>query len=147
MKRYALSLFWAASLCACAMPQGGMMKRSSPAALPPTTQYVDEAVTVVTDPPGAEVRVNGVYAGNSPLRYTVRRYWRGQAPGSLALDMVKVEALPVSAGQCMRSGVFGENNKVLPNPVRFDLADCKNEYEHGYGSLDAPAPAARPAKK
>lgn len=136
------------ALCACAIPQpdgttlfGGMSpkKRAIAAPQPATTQYVDEVVNVVTDPPGARIQINDAFAGYSPLKYPVRRYWRGQMPDTLVLDMVKVEALPVFSGQCVQSGMYGENNKVLPSPVSFRMADCRDAYEHGYNSVTSPA--------
>ncbi|MCM2266366.1 MAG: hypothetical protein NDI60_01180 [Elusimicrobiales bacterium] len=138
-------LFAAVSLlAACAVPQGGPgMKRGflESAGGAPTSQFVDEVIEVITVPPGAQVNVNETPAGVSPLKVSVRRYWRGKA-GYLILDMVKIEALPVAAGQCMRSAVLGQNNLRAPATVTLDMASCADSYEHGYNSLNPPVPAA-----
>lgn len=118
-------------LCGCAMPQpgasanpffGGMVKRSA-AAEQPSQQYVDEAIDVVTEPPGARIHVNDAFVGHAPVRYTVRRLWRGQ-PGYMVLDTVKVEALPTAAGQCVHSGIYGEASTKVQSPVTFSMSDC-----------------------
>ncbi|MBI5743483.1 MAG: hypothetical protein HY952_02930 [Elusimicrobia bacterium] len=130
-------------LAACAMPQpGGMVAKKrgfmESAGGVPTDQFVDEVVEVVTVPPGAQVRVNEGLVGVSPLKVSVRRYWQGQA-GYLILDMVKIEALPAAAGQCMQSGVFGHNNLKVPSPVRFTMTNCANAYEYGAAGVSKPA--------
>ena len=140
--RYAVTAVAALLLAACAMPQGGMMMKKGSAYSAgvggaPTDQYVDESFRVETVPSGAQVRVNGVGVGVSPVNTSVRRYWRGQA-GNMALDMVKVEALPAASGQCVQSGVFGQNNLRLPSPVRFTMNACGGQ---GYGSVRPPAGA------
>lgn len=124
-------------LCACAIPQPGMYgnsvygglgaKRASPFMAPQqqaAPEFVEELVEVVTEPPGARIHINDALAGHSPLQYTVRRFWRGQ-PGYMALDTIKVEALPVAGGQCVQSGVYGQNNQKAPAPVRFVMTDCR----------------------
>ena len=129
MKKSVFVLGAAVLLAACAMPQGGMKKGSGgtgifgnkQAAQP--DQFVDEAVEVVTDPAGARVQINGGLIGFSPVRSTVRRYWRGQ-PGSMTLDAVTVEAQAAAAGQCDQSGIFGEGSTKVPAPVRFSMTSC-----------------------
>lgn len=115
---------------ACAMPQGGMANMKKRAAAgryggpaPAVPQYMDEVVSVETVPAGARVQVNGFFAGYSPAKYVVRRYWRGQ-PGSLALDSVMVEAQAAAPGQCDQSGIFGEGSTKVPSPVRFSMTSC-----------------------
>lgn len=122
-------------LAACAMPQGGM-KRSggllgerARSAQEQSQFFVDETINVLTSPAGAKIQVNGAFAGYSPLRYTVRRLWRGE-PGNMLLDTVKIEALPAAAGQCVRGGIYGQNNLKVPSPVSFEMSDCKNAYEY-----------------
>lgn len=115
-------------LAACAMPQGGMMKQAggSPFTKPgpqPTQYYVDEVVEIVTEPAGAAVNVNDVYAGNAPVKVSVRRYWRGE-PGSMVLDPVKVEALGAGGGQCTQGGLYGEGSQKAPSPVRLLMTNC-----------------------
>lgn len=149
-----LPLFLAlACLAGCAIPQpgmyggspvyGGLGARKRAAAFAPAAQaaseYVDEAVSVVTEPPGARVLVNEAPVGSSPLTYSVRRYWRGQ-PGYMTLDTVKIEALPVNAGECVQGGVYGQNNLQVPSPVRFVMNNCRSAAEY-------PQPVAYPAGK
>ncbi len=133
MKNLILALA-VAMLAACEMQQGGMHRKagggnvfssmSKPAQ--GTQPYVDETVEVVTDPPGASVQVNDGFVGYSPAKAVVRRFWNGE-PGSMVLDTVKIEALPVSDGQCAQSGVFGEGSRKLPLPVRFSMTNCSAE--------------------
>lgn len=114
-------------LAACAVPQAGM-KRSGggifgtigPAADRP---FVDEIIEVVTEPPGARIQVNDDFAGYAPVRYNARRLWHGE-PGSMVLDTVKIDALPVAAGQCAQSGTYGQHNLKVPFPVRFTMTSC-----------------------
>lgn len=119
----------ALALAACAVPQQGGTKRAGGASLfgnigqAPTQYFVDEVVDVATEPAGAAVNVNDVFAGNSPVRVTVRRYWRGQ-PGSMTLDPVKVEALGSGPGQCTQSGLFGQGSQKAPSPVRLYMTNC-----------------------
>lgn len=112
---------------ACAMPQGGMKKSGGGLLAKPvqqeSLQYVDEVVEVVTEPAGAAVNINGVFAGNAPVSLSVRRYWRGQ-PGNLVLDPVKVEALASEQGQCTQSGVYGQGSAKAPSPVRLLMTNC-----------------------
>ncbi|OGR76280.1 MAG: hypothetical protein A2X32_05710 [Elusimicrobia bacterium GWC2_64_44] len=107
---------------------GGLgAKRASPFMAPqqqPEPEYVEEMVEVVTEPAGARIHINDALAGHSPLQYTVRRFWRGQ-PGYMALDTIKVEALPTAGGQCVQSGTYGQNNQKAPAPLRFVMTDCK----------------------
>ena len=120
-----------AMLAACAMPEGGMHRKSgggnlfgsmaSPAQ--GSRPYVDETVQIVTDPPGASVQVNDGVVGNSPASVVVRRYWNGE-PGSMVLDTVKIDVFPAMDGQCAQSGVFGEGSRKLPVPVRFSMTNC-----------------------
>jgi len=116
-------------LSACMMPQPGMYgakkSRRLSSGQAPSQSYVDEAITVETEPSGARIQVNDVFAGASPVKYTVRRFWRGQ-PGSMVLDTVKVEALPAVDGQCAQSGVFGEAARPLQVPVRFTMTNCSS---------------------
>ena len=119
-------------LAACAVPQGGM-KRTAGASLfggaepenPPgeSENYVDEVIEVLTSPAGARVHVSDSFAGYSPVKYSVRRFWRG-APGNMTLDTVKVEALPVSGGQCVQTGFYGEASRKVASPVSLDMAAC-----------------------
>lgn len=132
MKELAIFIF-AAGLCGCAIPQPGMTrgnpwagfgaKRSSVMAQPAAAEYVDEVIDVVTEPPGARIHVNDAFVGHAPVRYAVRRLWRG-SPGYMVLDSVKVEALPVAGGQCVQSGVFGEASRKVASPVTFNMAAC-----------------------
>ena len=128
MKKLAL-LGMAVLFSACAMPQGTVHKKgggglfsnlSQPAQ---TDQFVDEAVEVVTDPAGARVQINGGLIGFSPVKTSVRRYWRG-VPGSMTLDAVTIEAQAAASGQCDQSGIFGEGSRKVPAPVRFNMAAC-----------------------
>jgi len=122
-----------APLFACAMPEGAMKggnpwagfgaKRTPAAQQPAAPAYIDEVIEVVTEPPGARILVNEAPVGTSPLRYTVRRLWRGQ-PGYMALDTVKVEALPTTAGQCVQSGIYGQGATKVPAPVNFNMTNC-----------------------
>jgi hypothetical protein len=127
-----------AMLAACAMPQGGMAmkKRGGGGSLfgamnqqaQPTDAYVDEVIEIVTAPPGSAVLVNDGQVGYSPVKVSVRRYWRGE-PGNMALDIVKVSAIPPSAdGRCVQSAVFGQNNAKVISPVRLDMYNCSAEY-------------------
>ncbi|MDA8130911.1 MAG: hypothetical protein M0011_05340 [Elusimicrobia bacterium] len=129
--RTALSLFSLLCLSACAMPQPGRYG-ASPAAKKPlpfmsqpqeSAPYVDETVDVASEPPGARIQVNDGFAGYAPLRYRVRRLWRGQ-PGMMTLDPVKIEALPVAAGQCVQGGFYGQGNQRVPSPVNFTMTNC-----------------------
>lgn len=121
----------ASALCACAMPQPGMRGQGflgaafspSPAAAESAEDYVDESVYVITEPAGARIHVNDVFAGYAPVRYDVRRFWRGD-PGHMVLDSVKVEALPVAGGQCVQSGIYGGGSNRVPSPVTFDMTAC-----------------------
>ncbi|MDA8244532.1 MAG: hypothetical protein M0025_10495 [Elusimicrobia bacterium] len=118
--------------CACAIPQPGMYG-ASPYAKKPVSSffgqqqeaapYVDETVDVVSYPPGARIQVNDAFAGYAPVRYSVRRLWRGQ-PGMMTLDTVKIEALPVAAGQCVQGGFYGQGNQKVPSPVSFTMTSC-----------------------
>jgi hypothetical protein len=117
-------------LSACAFPEPGyrgygMMKKGSfqQAPAPPPPSYVVETVEVRTDPPGARVLVNGSDAGYSPVTVTARRLWRGES-GYQTLDTVKIEAFPVEQGQCVQTGIFGENASKAPPQVRFDMTKC-----------------------
>jgi hypothetical protein len=113
-------------LAACAIPQGGMgVKRvgGSPFMQVETGPFVEETVEVVTFPAGAQVQVNEGFVGYAPVKALVRRYWRGQ-PGSMVLDQVKIEALPVAAGHCAQGGYFGTNSTKVPSPVRFNMTAC-----------------------
>jgi hypothetical protein len=126
-----------ALLAACAIPQQGAMKGDAPPLFaglgvkrtmaaqqqPAPQTYVDEVLDVVTEPAGARIMINDASVGYAPLRYSVRRLWRG-APGRMTLDTVKVEALPVAAGQCVQSGIYGQNNLKVPSPVRFVMTNC-----------------------
>lgn len=146
MKKLLLPLA-AAGLCACAIPQPGMygsspyggfgMKRAL--AEPPQQEaaaaYVNEVIDIATEPPGARILVNDVPAGNSPLRHTVRRLWRGEPP-YMALDTVKIEAFPVTGGHCVQSGIYGQNNLKVPSPINFNMANCKMQ-EYGQPLLPA----------
>lgn len=114
-------------LAACAVPQGGAKRSGAgifgtigPAADQP---YVDEIIEVVTEPAGAKVQVNDDFAGYAPVRYNARRFWRGE-PGRMTLDTVKIEALPVAAGQCVQSGIYGQHSLKVPFPVRFTMTSC-----------------------
>jgi hypothetical protein len=132
MKHLLLALA-AVALCACAMPQGAAKggnpwaglgaKRTMAAQQPAAPSYVDEVIDVVTEPPGARILVNEAPVGTSPLRYSVRRLWRGQ-PGYMALDTVKVEALPTAAGQCVQTGIYGQGATKVPAPVSFNMTSC-----------------------
>lgn len=114
----------AVMFAACAGQKGGMKKQNGgvlPAAQQgQTEQFVDEAVEVMTNPAGARVQVNGGLVGFSPVKTTVRRYWRG-APGSMKLDVVTVEVQAVESGQCDQSGIFGEDSRKVPVPVFFNM--------------------------
>jgi len=132
MKHFPLVLSLAA-LCACVMPEGAMKggnpwaafgaKRTVAPQQPAAPDYIDEVIEVVTEPPGARILVNEAPVGTSPLRYTVRRLWRGQ-PGYMALDTVKVEALPTAAGQCVQSGIYGQGATKVPALVSFNMTSC-----------------------
>lgn len=116
----------AAILSACVMPEGGMKISQSPLMTKLTQadrQYVDETVEVVTVPAGARVQVNDGFVGYSPVKAVVRRYWNGE-PGSMVLDTVKIEALPVQDGQCAQGGTFGDGSRKAPAPVSFDMTAC-----------------------
>ncbi len=129
MNKFVL-LAMAVVFTACAMPQQGAAKKrgggglfaniSQPAQ---AEQFVDEVVDVITDPAGARVQINGGQIGFSPVRSTVRRYWRGE-PGSMTLDPVTVEAQAAAPGQCDQSGIFGEGSTKVPSPVRFSMTSC-----------------------
>jgi len=114
---------------ACAMPQGGM-KRSvggpgGAVSRPAQQQYsVDETVDIVTEPPGAKILVNDAFVGYAPVKADVRRTWRGDPRYQMTLDTVKIEALPIEAGQCAQSGVFGQGSVKTPPQVRFNMASC-----------------------
>lgn len=115
-----------AVLAACAMPQGTAHKKGGGdlfGNISQPDQFVDEVVDVITDPAGARVQINGGLIGFSPVKSTVRRYWRG-APGSMTLDPVTVEAQAAAAGQCDQSGIFGEGSTKVPSPVRFSMTSC-----------------------
>lgn len=113
-------------LAACAMPPGGMMKKragnvglfgntAEAAPQPPQQQYfVDEALEVITEPAGARININDAFVGYSPLKAPVRRLWRGDPRYPMTLDTVKIEALPVAGGQCVQSGIFGQNSGRTP---------------------------------
>jgi hypothetical protein len=124
-----LALFAMAVLfSACAMPQGGTKKSggglfANLAQPAQTDQFVDEAVEVVTDPAGARVQINGGLIGFSPVKASVRRYWRG-APGNMTLDAVTIEAQAAAPGQCDQAGIFGEGSRKVPSPVLFNMTAC-----------------------
>ncbi|OGS08191.1 MAG: hypothetical protein A2270_10185 [Elusimicrobia bacterium RIFOXYA12_FULL_51_18] len=126
---------------ACAMPQAGMKTGRRIGALgaiaqpaqQPQQYFVDETVEVITDPPGARIQINDAFAGYSPLKAPVRRMWRGDPRYPMTLDTVKIEALPVAGGQCVQSGIFGQNSGRTPPQVSFNMTAC---------SVPAPAPAA-----
>jgi len=114
-------------LAACAVPQGSVKRSGAgifgtigPAAEGP---YVDEIIEVVTEPAGAKVQVNDDFAGYAPVRYNVRRLWRGE-PGRMTLDTVKIEALPVAPGHCAQSGIYGQHSLKVPFPVRLTMTNC-----------------------
>ena len=114
-------------LAACAVPQGGAKRSGAgifgtigPAADGP---FADEIIEVITEPAGAKVQVNDDFAGYAPVRYNVRRLWRGE-PGNMTLETVKIEALPVAGGHCAQSGVYGQHNLKVPFPVRFNMTSC-----------------------
>ncbi|OGR44773.1 MAG: hypothetical protein A2X35_05605 [Elusimicrobia bacterium GWA2_61_42] len=117
-------------LAACAVPQGGM-KRSGGVGLfgnlgqpaQETQPFVEETVEVITSPPGARVHVNDGFVGYAPVKAAVRRIWSG-TPGNMVLDLVKIEAFPVAGGQCVQSGLFGQNNLQVQSPVRFPMTNC-----------------------
>lgn len=123
---------------ACAMPQGGMMMKrkggggmfnsigQQPAqqAQPAAQTFVDESFEVVTDPPGARIMVNNTNYGNSPVQVVVRRLWRGDPNYPMTLDTVKVEALPVVAGQCIQTVVYGDKAGKTPPKVKFNMTNC-----------------------
>jgi len=128
--------FFLLLLAACAMPQGGMKgggfrySGTAPKYPPALSQYyIDEVIDVATEPPGARVLVNESAVGYAPVRYSVRRFWRGD-PGRMLLDTVKIEAMPISAGQCVQSGIYGQNNLKIPSPVSFKMADCGKAFEY-----------------
>jgi hypothetical protein len=119
-------------LAACAMPEGGIVKKrsgslfggmSNPVQAQPRN-FVDEAFTVVTDPPGARIMVNNANFGNSPAQVTVRRLWRGDPNYPMTLDTVKVEAFPVESGQCVQTAIFGQNAGKTPPQVRLNMTNC-----------------------
>lgn len=124
----------------CAMPQPGMMGKKRPGGylgdMKPAPQsrqsFVDEQVEVLTEPPGARIHINDVFVGYSPVKAPVRRMWRGDPRYPLVLDTVKIEALPVAAGQCVQTGIFGQNATKTPPQVSLNMAAC------------SPAPAAPP---
>jgi hypothetical protein len=94
-------------------------------AQPVQQQYsIDEPVEVSTEPPGARIQVNDAFAGYAPVRTVVRRLWHGE-PGRMVLDTVKIEALPVAAGQCVQTGFFGQNSAKTPPRVSFSMTDCR----------------------
>ena len=141
--RNVIVLGMAVMLAACAIPQGGMVKRGAGGglfanlvnpAVQETGSFVDEMLDVVTEPAGARVQINDAFMGYAPIKASVRRYWRGN-PGNMALDQVKIEALPVSGGQCVQGGLFGEASRKVPSPVRFNMTVCS-------GSASAYAPPA-----
>ena len=111
---------------ACALPQGGMKRGLGGAVSQPAQQqyFVDETVDIVTEPPGAKIFVNDAFVGYAPVRADVRRTWRGDPRYQMTLDNVKIEALPVEAGQCAQSGVFGQGSVKSPPQVRFSMASC-----------------------
>ncbi|HBW22762.1 MAG: hypothetical protein A2X28_05170 [Elusimicrobia bacterium GWA2_56_46] len=118
---------------ACAMPQGGMVKKrrgglfdgiGQESAQQQAQPSVDETFEVITEPPGARIMVNNANYGNSPVRVTVRRMWRGDPNYPMILDTVKVEAFPVESGQCVQTGIFGQNAAKTPPQVRFNMASC-----------------------
>jgi hypothetical protein len=138
MNQFSLFLV-ALFLGGCAIPQpggyggsavyGGLGTKRSfvrQAAPQASQQYIDEALEIATEPPGARILVNDAAVGVSPLRYTVRRLWRGQ-PGNMTLDTVKIEALPTAAGQCVQSGIFGEASRKVASPVSFTMAACAQQ--------------------
>lgn len=115
---------------ACAMPQGGM-KRSGglfdnlkQPAQQSQQYFVDETVEVITEPPGARILVNDASAGYAPVKAAVRRMWRGDPRYPMTLDTVKIEALPVGAGQCVQTGIYGQNSGKTPPQVRFTMTNC-----------------------
>jgi len=119
-------------LAACAIPQGGMIQKRSGSLFGAMNQpapaqaqeFVNETFEVITDPPGARVMVNNSNFGNSPVQVTIRRMWRGEPGYPMILDTVKVEAFPVEAGQCVQTGIFGQNAGKTPPQVRFNMASC-----------------------
>lgn len=125
-----VSALW--MLAACAIPQGGMIQKRSGGLFgamsqpspEPAQQFVNETFDVITDPPGARVMVNNSNFGNSPVQVTIRRMWRGEPGYPMILDTVKVEAFPVEAGQCVQTGIFGQNAGKTPPQVRFNMASC-----------------------
>ena len=135
-----------AVLSACVMPQPGMQSSLFGAKFQPAVQqqrqqeyFVDETVEVLTEPPGAKILINDAAVGYSPVTAPVRRQWRG-SPGRMILDTVKVEAYPTGAGQCVQSGIFGQNSGKTPPQVSFDMAACS-------AAPPAPAPASAPARQ
>lgn len=119
-------------LAACAIPQGGMkggvgvprysgIQPKYPPAL--SKEHVDEVIDIFTEPAGARIHVNDSLVGYSPVRYMVRRFWRG-APGNMVLDLVKIEALPTAGGQCVQTGYYGEGARKVSTPVNFTMTDC-----------------------
>lgn len=130
--RHVIALGIAVMLAACAIPQGGMVKRGAGGGLfanlgkplvQETGSFVDEMLDVVTEPAGARVQINDAFMGYAPVRASVRRYWRGN-PGNMTLDQVKIEALPEADGQCVQGGLFGEASRKVPSPVRFNMGMC-----------------------
>ncbi len=129
-------------LAACVVPQGGMMKKRAGGGLfgniaepapQPQQYFVDETVEVITEPAGARIHINDAFIGYSPLKAPVRRMWRGDPRYPMTLDTVKIEALPVAGGQCVQSGIFGQNSGRTPPQVSFNMTAC---------STAAPAPTA-----
>ena len=127
-----ISVLGMLALAACAIPQGGMVRKrsgglfdsiSKPAPAQ-AQQFVNETFEVITDPPGARVMVNNSNFGNSPVQVTIRRMWRGEPGYPMILDTVKVEAFPVESGQCVQTGIFGQNAGKTPTQVRFNMASC-----------------------
>ncbi len=137
--RIFILLIVSASFSACAIPQqGGMkggllgsmsrpvgMKRRQPQQPPPESQYVvNESVEVITEPPGARIFVNDASVGFAPVKTEVRRLWRGDPAYPMTLDTVKIEAMPVAAGQCVQSATFGQNSGKTPPQVQFNMTAC-----------------------
>ena len=122
------------SACAVPQPGGGLSSKFLLAnqAAQDSGQFIDEVLQINSDPAGARIQVNDAFAGNAPVSYTVRRYWRGQ-PGAMTLDMVKIEAIPTYQGECLQGGFYGQGNQKVPFPLSFRMANCSN------------APSYRPA--
>jgi len=115
----------------CAMPQQGMMMKKggivrhmAEPVQQPRQFFVDEVIEVLTEPAGARIHINDAFAGYSPVKAPVRRMWRGDPQYPMTLDLVKIEALPVGAGQCVQTGVFGQNSAKTPPQVSFNMTAC-----------------------